>query len=40
LKHFGGIQGITQAGIEDIAKIPGISKKLAQDIYAQFHATD
>jgi excinuclease ABC subunit C len=40
LKHFGGIQGITQAGIEDIAKIPGISKKLAQDIYDQFHATD
>ncbi len=40
LKHFGGIQGITQAGIEDIAKITGISKKLAQDIYDQFHATD
>ncbi|MBT8120222.1 MAG: excinuclease ABC subunit UvrC [Gammaproteobacteria bacterium] len=40
LKHFGGIQGITQAGIEDIAKIPGISKKLAQEIYGQFHATD
>jgi excinuclease ABC subunit C len=40
LKHFGGIQGITQAGIEDIAKISGISKKLAQDIYDQFHATD
>ncbi len=40
LKHFGGIQGITQAGTEDIAKITGISKKLAQDIYDQFHATD
>ena len=40
LKHFGGIQGITQAGIEDIAKITGISKKLAQDIYDEFHATD
>jgi len=40
LKHFGGIQGITQAGVEDIAKIAGISKKLAQDIYDQFHATD
>ena len=40
LKHFGGIQGITQAGIEDIAKISGISKKLAQDIYDEFHATD
>ena len=40
LKHFGGIQGITQAGVEDIAKIQGISKKLAQDIYDQFHASD
>lgn len=40
LKHFGGIQRITQAGVEDIAKIDGISKKLAQDIYDQFHAND
>jgi len=40
LKHFGGIQGITQAGVEDIAKIDGISKKLAQDIYDEFHASD
>jgi len=40
LKHFGGIQGITQAGIEDIAKISGISKTLAQAIYDQFHAVD
>jgi excinuclease ABC subunit C len=40
LKHFGGIQGITQAGVEDIARISGISKKLAQDIYDQFHATE
>ncbi len=40
LKHFGGIQAITQAGIEDIAKTSGISKKLAQDIYDQFHAVD
>ncbi len=40
LKHFGGIQGITQAGVEDIAKISGISKKLAQIIYNQFHASE
>lgn len=40
LKHFGGIQALTQAGIEDIAKISGISKSLAQAIYEQFHATD
>jgi len=40
LKHFGGIQAITQAGVADIAKISGISKKLAQEIYDQFHAGD
>jgi len=40
LKHFGGIQGITQAGVEDLAKISGISKKLAREIYNQFHADD
>ena len=40
LKHFGGIQAITQAGVEDIARISGISKKLAQEIYDQFHASD
>jgi len=37
LKHFGGLQGITRAGVEDLAKIPGISSKLAQAIYDQFH---
>jgi len=37
LKHFGGLQGITRAGIEDLAKIPGISSTLAQAIYDQFH---
>ena len=37
LKFFGGLQGITRAGVEDLAKIPGISSKLAQAIYDQFH---
>ena len=37
LKHFGGLQGITRAGVPDLAKIPGISKKLAQAIYDEFH---
>jgi len=40
LKHFGGLQGITRAGVEDLAKIPGISTKLAQAIYDQFHVTE
>ncbi len=33
IKHFGGIQGVKQAGIEDLSKIQGISRKLAQIIY-------
>ena len=40
LKHFGGLQGITRAGVEDLAKIPGISGKLAQAIYGRFHVSD
>jgi excinuclease ABC subunit C len=37
LKYYGGLQGITRAGVADLAKIPGINKKLAQQIYDQFH---
>ena len=37
LKHFGGLQGITRAGVADLVTIPGISKKLAQAIYDEFH---
>jgi len=33
IKHFGGLQGIKQAGVEDLAKTAGISRKLAQIIY-------
>lgn len=40
LKHFGGLQGISRAGVVDLAKIPGISKKLAQAIYDRFHVND
>jgi excinuclease ABC subunit C len=37
LRHFGGIQGITSAGVEDLAKVNGINKNLAQKIYDIFH---
>lgn len=37
IKHFGGIQGVAKAGIEDITKVTGISKSLARKIYDVFH---
>ncbi|MDF1529639.1 MAG: excinuclease ABC subunit UvrC [Sedimenticola sp.] len=37
LKHFGGIQGIARAGIMDLERVEGISRKLAEQIYAVFH---
>ncbi|MCI0507865.1 MAG: excinuclease ABC subunit UvrC [Gammaproteobacteria bacterium] len=37
LKQFGGLQGIQRAGIEDLAKVTGISKAMAQKIYDTFH---
>ncbi|WP_392565338.1 excinuclease ABC subunit UvrC [Utexia brackfieldae] len=33
LKHFGGLQGLKNASVEQIAKVPGISKTLADKIY-------
>ena len=38
LKHFGGLQELNRASIEEIAKAPGISKKLAESIYASLHS--
>jgi excinuclease ABC subunit C len=38
LRHFGGLQGIARAGIDDLQRVKGISKQLAGSIYGQFHA--
>lgn len=37
LKQFGGLQGVTKAGIDALCGVEGISRQLAQRIYDTFH---
>jgi len=37
LKHFGGLPGVVNAGVEEIAQVKGMSRELAEKIYALFH---
>ncbi len=39
MQHFGGLQGVERAGVEDLTKVPGISRELAQKIYDNFHGS-
>ncbi|CAK0774229.1 excision nuclease subunit C [Gammaproteobacteria bacterium] len=38
LGHFGGLQEVVGAGVEDLARVPGISRTLAQRIYDVLHS--
>ena len=38
LKHFGGLQELKRASAAEMAKVPGVSKKLAEQIYAALHS--
>ncbi|MCR1827930.1 excinuclease ABC subunit UvrC [Pseudomonas oleovorans] len=38
LNHFGGLQELSRASAEEIAKAPGINKKLAESIYDALHS--
>ena len=37
VQHFGGMQGIVRASVEDLQRVRGISRKLAQTIYDVLH---
>ena len=37
ISHFGGLQGIANAGIDQLTAVPGISQELAETIYAALH---
>ena len=37
LRYFGGLQQVQRATVEDLAKVPGISQKMAQDIHSSLH---
>ncbi|HHT15698.1 MAG: excinuclease ABC subunit UvrC [Christensenellales bacterium] len=39
LGHFGSMRAISQASVEEIAKVKGISRKLAENVYNYFHQT-
>ncbi len=40
LKQFGGLQEVARAGVEDLARVEGISRTLAEKIYAVFHGVE
>ena len=37
LKQFGGLAGVTRAGIEELMQVKGINRELAERIYSALH---
>ena len=37
LRQFGGLQELARAGVDDLSRVEGVSRRLAQQIYEAFH---
>jgi excinuclease ABC subunit C len=37
LSHFGSAEGVRQAGLQDLERVPGISRAVAKTIHDHFH---